>query len=240
MAVDSRKKPKRSRITGPRKDRKKFENTSSQQPSVNALKSKIRDVSRVLEHSDRLPPGVRIEKERALVGYRQDLDAALKSKRRQQMIEKYHKVRFFERQKATRHLKQVRARYEEAEPDSEPSRSLQKKAHEAEVDLNYALFYPLDEKYISLFPKSSSKEPNDTTSASKPPMWETIEKCMLEGTLEKLREGRLNVKVESCGVTSIEHNSSRQKFSKQPTKARERTQQGEVEDEESDGGFFET
>ena len=64
---------------------------------VNPLKSKIRDVTRVLEHAVDLPAGVRVEKERELAGYRQDLDRALEEKRKQQMIKKYHMVRFFGR-----------------------------------------------------------------------------------------------------------------------------------------------
>lgn len=63
--------------------------------SINRLKKKIRNTVRVLDHSDQLPAGVRIEKERALLGYRQDLEQATLKKRRQLMIKKYHMVRFF-------------------------------------------------------------------------------------------------------------------------------------------------
>ena len=63
--------------------------------SVNMVKSKIRDLTRLLDHAQHLPPGVRIEKERALVGYKQDLEAAKAEKYRQRMIKKYHMVRFF-------------------------------------------------------------------------------------------------------------------------------------------------
>ena len=75
-------------------------NTSKPHPvhsiaALNPIKAKIRDVTRLLKRSDDLPPGVRIEKERALAGYRQDLAEAEAEKRRQQMISKYHMVRFF-------------------------------------------------------------------------------------------------------------------------------------------------
>ncbi len=63
--------------------------------ALNPIKAKIRDVTRLLERSDNLPAGVRIEKERALAGYRQDLEQAEAEKRKQQMISKYHMVRFF-------------------------------------------------------------------------------------------------------------------------------------------------
>ena len=63
--------------------------------SVNQLKSKIRDLTRALEHSDRLPAGVRVEKERALAGYKQDVENIHKDKRKSELIKKYHMVRFF-------------------------------------------------------------------------------------------------------------------------------------------------
>ena len=68
--------------------------------SVNQLKSKIRDLTRALSHSDNLPAGVRIEKERALAGYKQDVDEIYEHKRRNELIKRYHMVRFFGRRPA--------------------------------------------------------------------------------------------------------------------------------------------
>lgn len=63
--------------------------------SINQLKSKIRDLTRAIEHSENLPPGVRIEKERALAGYKQDVEKIHEDKRKNELIKKYHMVRFF-------------------------------------------------------------------------------------------------------------------------------------------------
>lgn len=63
--------------------------------SVNAIKKRIRDVSRRLERSDDLPANVRVEDERALNAFHQELAAAKAEKLRQKMIKKYHMVRFF-------------------------------------------------------------------------------------------------------------------------------------------------
>ncbi len=63
--------------------------------SVNHIKGKLRDVTRTLERSKNLPADVRVEKERALAGYKLDLESAETGKRKQQMIKKYHMVRFF-------------------------------------------------------------------------------------------------------------------------------------------------
>ena len=67
----------------------------SKPASVNSLKGKIRDLSRLLERSQCLLADVRIEKERALAGYKADLEKAGEEKRKKDIIGKYHMVRFF-------------------------------------------------------------------------------------------------------------------------------------------------
>ena len=63
--------------------------------------------------------------------------------------------------------------------------------HVAEVDLNYTQYYPLSESYVSLYPQKSStddeKGGETTEAAPRPVMWAEVEKCMEEGTLNRLR-----------------------------------------------------
>lgn len=72
-----------------------LEYRESKRASINGIKSKIRDLTRMLNHAQNLPAGVRIEKERALVGYQQDLEKTKAEQHRQHMVKKYHMVRFF-------------------------------------------------------------------------------------------------------------------------------------------------
>jgi hypothetical protein len=65
--------------------------------SVNAIKKRIRDVTRKLERSENLPANLRVEDERALETYQQELADAEAEKLRNKMIKKYHMVRFFGR-----------------------------------------------------------------------------------------------------------------------------------------------
>lgn len=74
------------------------------QKSINALKSRVRDLSRLLRHADsdeknRMPQGIRIERERELESCRHELEekqtAQRESKFRSDIIGKYHMVRFF-------------------------------------------------------------------------------------------------------------------------------------------------
>lgn len=80
--------------------------------------------------------------------------------------------------------------------------------HATRVNLNYTIYYPLTEKYISLYPKQNnpsgdadeksgsgtkSTDQNTSLEESRPPMWAVVEKCMEDGTLDDLREGKLNI-----------------------------------------------
>jgi hypothetical protein len=172
--------------------------------SVNAIKKKIRDVTRKLERSDSLPANVRAEDERALAAYQQELADAEGEKIRNKMIKKYHMVRFFgrhrnfvlhfltniylERQKATRQLKKLRKQILEADSTDEVE-ALKAKMYITEVDLNYTQYCPLAEVYISLYPpKGADEEDGEKVEAKpKPPLWAEVEKHMKDGTLNKLR-----------------------------------------------------
>lgn len=80
--------------------------------------------------------------------------------------------------------------------------------HVAEVDLNYTQYYPLYQRYISLYPQkgvggnetgNQDEHIDDTTK--KPPMWAEVEKRMVDGTLNQLRNG--------SGATVISQGKSR-------------------------------
>ena len=70
--------------------------------------------------------------------------------------------------------------------------ALKEQMHVAEVDLNYTQYHPLSETYISLYPQKNSKADEEDGAKEaeerpKPPMWSEVEKCMEEGTLDRLR-----------------------------------------------------
>ncbi|KAL8996265.1 MAG: hypothetical protein Q9169_004196 [Polycauliona sp. 2 TL-2023] len=222
--------------------------------SVNALKSNIRSVSRVLDHAQDLPLDVRIEKERALAGYKQDLEKAQHEKERQRMIKKYHMVRFFERQKATRNLKKLRTRLSSVQRNSPEHEALELEIHNAEVDLNYALYHPLMQKYVGLFPRNPTQgaidgmDKSGTKSAhirrDQLAMWAVVETCMKDGTLQALRDGKLRSNdVPSKALQPATSKTLHPPLSEKKQKAMQSkigaTSVVNQQDDESDGGFFE-
>jgi hypothetical protein len=87
--ANSQRSKKRRRIEPP------VHKKQAHASSVHAVKKRIRDVKRRLERCQDLPATIRVEDERALAVYEQELAAALEEKTRQKMIRKYHMVRFF-------------------------------------------------------------------------------------------------------------------------------------------------
>lgn len=247
--------------------RRKTNPTPHSQPKlhpVNPIKSRIRSVQRLLNHNEDLPADVRIGHERELQSLQWDLEQAIKVQRRTEMIGRYHKIRFFDRQKATKRLKKVTKALATCEDDADEKDELEKKQHESEVDLNYALYYPLDQAYVSLFPtrKKSGEEAAEGDAAEESAegkgeivsqgdrkMWALVEKCMTEGSLDALRNGKINLdgpakapaapvvnskpkaKPRRDGPTADVHGTRRER--------RAAKAQQKEEDDDSEGGFFE-
>lgn len=96
MANDSAlPRQRQARLSSRPRNKISYDSQGSKSLPINRLKTKIRDTTRLLNRSEKLPPDVQIETERALAGYQHDLEQANKLKRKKQMIKKYHMVRFF-------------------------------------------------------------------------------------------------------------------------------------------------
>ncbi|KAK7521089.1 uncharacterized protein IWZ02DRAFT_433475 [Phyllosticta citriasiana] len=258
---------KKQKTGGPGKQHPKYQ---PKKFSLNPLKDKIRDLRRQLSRvGEEMPANIRVDKERELASKEHELWVAQGERLKQDMIPKYHKIRFFERQKATRFLKKaVRNLNENSDPAA--LQQLEGQKHIAEVDLNYTLYYPLIRPYKSLYAsaaksKNAEKEQDGATKVGgdtvrvggDETMWKEVETRTSQGTsaLEALRnglewrEGKDGEKsappppVGSASVTSGSKKTKAPTTKKTSRPAKEdnyRKQEAvEEEDEDSDGGFFE-
>ncbi|KAH7082223.1 hypothetical protein FB567DRAFT_562055 [Paraphoma chrysanthemicola] len=264
-------KPGQSHLQPKHHKRPNFSHDDDNGRSVNALKSRIRDLKRLLAHVENVPKhkmsaGARQERERELEACEHELSEKLRGSReaeyRKKMIRKYHQVRFFDRQKGTRILKRLKKELSTTEDQSKKTK-IQQRIHNAEVDVNYAIYYPLMKPYSSLYPKSKSKKNDDSEGADEEEddrnksdeidgpkgdveMWKAVETAMEEGTLEKLRYSKDAVP----GAPTQKSKKPKAKEGKKDTldgKSKPGQQKSigsnmyaaQEEDDESDGGFFE-
>ncbi|KAL7821502.1 hypothetical protein V8C44DRAFT_10970 [Trichoderma aethiopicum] len=166
-------------------------------------KKRIRAIERSLRRNQDMPANVRIELERELAAQKQILEEKQYRRKRSAMISKYHHVRFFERKKAQRLVKQLKRRLEQ-ESDAAEAEKIRHHLHIAEVDEAYTLYFPHIETYVGLYAAAAKKPAEEETEESKiaaakaaleaerPPMWKVIEKALAEGpaALEKIRDRR--------------------------------------------------
>lgn len=247
---------------------------------INELKTSIRNLRRLLERDDEytkthnqskshskdeskkpLPPKIRISKERELASAQRELEESQTAEKRSKMIARYHKVRFFDRQKGTKRLKRARKALKEEEDDGAKREELAREVDECELDVQYAMFYPLDTAYVALYPsvrkaEGAKEEGEEVKRQGDGAMRELVRRCAREGKLDALRNGKLdgegNYKVVAGAGEEEDEGQAFKPNKKQKTEGKAEKKNGkrkaeemEVDDEkedsgdESDGGFFE-
>lgn len=151
-----------------------------------------------------------------------------------------------ERQKATRNIKKTQKRLVSTPPDTPDYKQLEEKLHVVQTDLNYTLYYPLNQKYEAIYPRKENSKSDVTENGEpvlKPAMWKVVEKCMEDGTLDALRDGTLDI-VLGIGRMKLFKKDTRSLKSQMKNKVNFGSKpsmngQSTEMDEDSDGGFFE-
>ena len=247
-------------IQGPSAKQRKRPRKQNNDGATTGLSDRIHSLRRLLEKATDMPADVRLEKERELQGYLTDQQTIKAKRERKAVTSRYHFVRFLERKKAKKMLKQVESSLNDImrcngvsasaqAANAVPAESYQgddkatldeafdlqslssirrqafimqhlswkRKMHLANVDLNYTLYAPLDQKYIALYPGSAKPRGDQdedeaaeaehyriqaakddeaglfrTASSQRPPMWYEVEKAMANNTLHALRNGNIS------------------------------------------------
>ncbi|KIR38470.1 rRNA-processing protein EFG1 [Cryptococcus deuterogattii 99/473] len=138
-------------------------------PGLSKLKSSIRQTKRLLA-KENLEPGLRVSTQRRLTSLEADLAAAERRELEKKNGAKYHKVKFFERQKLVRLIRRLNRKLLDSETSSKKRSKHEEELLDARIMLNYVLHFPNTQKYISLFPSNPNQTENedDDVDSSKP------------------------------------------------------------------------
>ncbi|WVO24967.1 rRNA-processing protein EFG1 [Cryptococcus decagattii] len=138
-------------------------------PGLSKLKSSIRQTKRLLA-KENLEPGLRVSTQRRLTSLEADLAAAERREVEKKNGAKYHKVKFFERQKLVRLIRRFNRKLLDSETSSKKRSKHEEELLDARIMLNYVLHFPNTQKYISLFPSNPNQTENedDDVDSSKP------------------------------------------------------------------------
>jgi len=126
--------------------------TDNATQSKGSAKQRARGLERLLKRD--LPDDVRRAKEAELAVLRSEGQKSKRVQREKAFSKKYHKVKFFERQKVERRIGQLQKQIAAAR-DKE---ALQAQLVEAQHDLLYVRHFPRNKKYLSLFPAEPLEE----------------------------------------------------------------------------------
>ncbi|KAF8608433.1 hypothetical protein BDV93DRAFT_603245 [Ceratobasidium sp. AG-I] len=147
--------------------RRRYQKKSNpEEPGVQKTKASLRQTHRLLA-KDNLAADVRIQTERRLKSLESDLAKAEIRKKERAMAVRYHKIKFFDKQKVTRKINQAKKALEAPELDKKERKKLQKALLGHRIDLNYILHYPKLDKYISLYPSTEAADPDNAAETDK-------------------------------------------------------------------------
>ncbi|KAI0264134.1 hypothetical protein BC834DRAFT_826678 [Gloeopeniophorella convolvens] len=175
---------------------------------VSKIKSALRQTRRLLA-KEGLAANVRVETERKLKALEADLATAERANKERALAVRYHKIKFFDRQKVLRKIKQTNTQLEDDGLSSKRRKKVEAELFELRVDLNYVMNYPKTEKYISLFPPEARQ-----TEGAGAPVHTAASSSVTDDKREKLREWvREQMRVgEMTGEPEmLEHKGSLQK-----------------------------
>ncbi|THG99237.1 hypothetical protein EW026_g3063 [Hermanssonia centrifuga] len=162
-------------------------------PGVQKIKAALRQTRRLLA-KEKLGADVRVATERKQKALEADLVEAERVRKERTLAQRYHKVKFFERQKVTRKLSKIKRQLEESTEKKE-RKKLEKVLLELRVDLNYIMHYPKLKKYISLFPpevRRQQPEEEDDGSSEKESRKQTVEETDAQREeIRKMVRGRM-------------------------------------------------
>ena len=129
--------------------------TPTTMPKKQSVKNQIRNIKRFLQKKgDTMDPSTKRDQERKLAILEAKVVDKLRQGKEQKLAVKYHRVKFFEKKKVLRKIKQLERTLKERRSSKESSTDTtleECNLAAAKDNLTYIDYFPKDKKYVSLF-----------------------------------------------------------------------------------------
>lgn len=149
IAEQIKRKPRKKVKRNEAKEDAEAEKDATAGSGVNKIKAAIRQTKRLLS-KEKILASARSDAERRLIALEDELNRREFAQKERKNATRYHKVRFFERQKLTRRIAKLKKEMEKNEENE--IAQLQANLQEARILLNYVLHFPMSQKYVALYP----------------------------------------------------------------------------------------
>lgn len=127
---------------------------------VNKIKAALRQTKRLLA-KEKLSASSRQDAERKLAALEDELERRSSAQKERKNAQRYHKIRFFERQKLTRRIAKAKRTLSEESLTDQQRKEAEESLLSNRILLNYVLHFPMTQKYVALFPNSGPSPLDD-------------------------------------------------------------------------------
>ncbi|KAJ3323172.1 18S rRNA maturation protein [Boothiomyces sp. JEL0866] len=134
-----------------------------QATGVNGLNKKIRDLQRLLKKQT----GMNAQKKQEITRQIESLELQVKDHKRkekeEELAKKYQYVKFVEQKKTTKRITKLQKQLGLMAKQDEGYGELERQLEDFQFNLLYIKFYPVDVKYISLYPSESNEQESENS-----------------------------------------------------------------------------
>ncbi|KAJ3314004.1 18S rRNA maturation protein [Boothiomyces sp. JEL0838] len=135
-----------------------------QATGVNGANKKIRDLQRLLKKQTGMNAQKKQEITRQIESLELQVEEHKQKEKEQELAKKYQYVKFVEQKKTTKRITKLQKQLGLMTKQDDGYAELERQLEEFQFNLLYIKYYPVDVKYISLYPSESNEKESESES----------------------------------------------------------------------------
>ncbi|KAJ3260605.1 18S rRNA maturation protein [Boothiomyces macroporosus] len=199
-----------------------------QATGVNGVNKKIRDLQRLLKKQTGMNAQKKQEITRQIESLELQVEEHKQREKEQELAKKYQYVKFVEQKKTTKRITKLQKQLGLMAKQDDGYEELERQLEEFQFNLLYIKYYPVDVKYISLYPSESNEKESESESKISP-------KDIAKG---KEKTERLRLQIAEKLRNAQENGLLKDGFVLRMKQKQDKEDHNEEQDEEEQDEFF--